>query len=244
MPVNPVKYANRLSHYYNRLRYWMTVIRLGEGIDTKECPACGYLGKFKAFGQPPRYSAQCPNCSSLERHRLLCLALQNLPLLSKSEDVLHFAPEPIVSRLLVGYEVNYTSADVVPGQAARTLDLERIDLPSESVDVVVVNHVLEHVDDAAALAEIYRILKERGRFIATSPVIEGWQHTYENPEVGDDEGRNIHFGQADHVRFYGRDIRDRIRAVGFALDEFVGDGAEAVKYGLLRGERIFIGTKI
>ena len=135
------------------------------------------------------------------------------------------------------------SADIVPGRAVRSLDLEKIDLPIKSVDVVIANHVLEHVDDKAALVEIYRILRDGGRLIATSPVVEGWQHTYENPDVGDDEGRNIHFGQADHVRFYGRDIRDRIRAVGFALDEFVGDGAESVKYGLLRGERIFIGTK-
>ena len=105
MPINIVKQANRISHYYRRARYWMTVIRLGEGVDIKECPAHGYHGRFKAFGQPPRYSAQCPKCSSLERHRLLCLALRTLTLLSEGEDVIHFAPEPVVSKLLIGYRV-------------------------------------------------------------------------------------------------------------------------------------------
>jgi len=55
--------------------------------------------------------------------------------------------------------------------------------------------------------------------------------------------RELHFGQSDHIRYYGRDFRDRFRDVGFTLREFVGTGEEAVTYSLLRGERVFIGEK-
>jgi SAM-dependent methyltransferase len=234
-----------LAHLYHRLRYWITVIREGEGRQRKTCPACGYYGGFKAFGHPPRYNAECPNCGSLERHRLLCLAFERLGLLSEGKDkkLLHFAPEAIVGKMVSKYGVVYLTADLRPGFATLTLNMEKIDLPDSSIDVVMANHVLEHVDDRAALAEIHRILTPGGRLIATVPLIEGWMHTYENPEITSDADRDVHFGQFDHVRYYGRDFRDRVLAAGFTLDEYVGSGLEVVEYGLLRGERVFIGTR-
>jgi hypothetical protein len=76
-----------------------------------------------------------------------------------------------------------------------------------------------------------------------TPVAEGWDTTYENAAVTDPRGRTVHFGQWDHVRYFGRDLRDRIRRAGFTLDEFVTDGADCVEFSLLRGERVFIATK-
>ena len=75
------------------------------------------------------------------------------------------------------------------------------------------------------------------------PIIEGWTSTYENPSVRTNRGRNLHFGQADHVRFYGADVRERIRAAGFALDEYAANGEDCVKFGLARGETVFIAIK-
>jgi SAM-dependent methyltransferase len=245
VPKDFLKYVTRtnLARYHERIRYWITVIQRGEGIGVKECPACGYIGKFKAYGHPPRYNAACPKCGSLERHRLFCLALRSPVLVSEGEKVIHFAPETVIGEMLAGYHVDYLTADIVPGRAALTLNMEQISLPDKSVDVVVTNHVLEHVDDKAALMEIHRVLKDGGRLLATVPMIEGWEHTYENPRVSDDAGRELHFGQHDHVRFYGRDFRERVRAAGFTLDEFVCNGADSVQYGLSPGERLFIGKK-
>ena len=123
------------------------------------------------------------------------------------------------------------------------LNLENIELPDASVDVVVANHVLEHVDDHRALGELFRILRPGGRLIATVPIVEGWERTYEDPTIDDPARRAAHFGQWDHVRYYGRDFRERITGAGFTLQEFAATGDQAVRHSLLRGERVFIGLK-
>jgi SAM-dependent methyltransferase len=227
----------------SRLRYWLEVACRASGTGVRECPICGYHGKFKAFGHPPRYNAECPDCRCLERHRLFYLAVQRLQLLSARQSVLHFAPEEVIGQIVRQYDVSYLTADIMAGRASLVLDIQRIALPDRALDLVIVNHVLEHVDDVAALSELYRILKPGGRVIASVPIVEGWDETYENPGVADEIGRDTHFGQSDHVRYYGRDFRNRITSAGFALQEFTVGGAESVRYSLLRGERIFIGTK-
>jgi len=120
------------------------------------------------------------------------------------------------------------------------LNIEAIDLPDALFDVIVCNHVLEHVDDKRALAEMYRILKPNGFCIITVPIIESWDKTYENAAVHTESERFMHFGQSDHIRIYGRDFRDRIKGAGFSIEEFTGTGDDCVKYGLMRGERVFI----
>ena len=56
------------------------------------------------------------------------------------------------------------------GDRIKQGDLQRIDEPNSSFDVVLLNEVLEHVpDDAKALEEVYRILKPGGRVIVFSP---------------------------------------------------------------------------
>jgi SAM-dependent methyltransferase len=172
---------------------------------------------------------------------LIRLALDKYPL-PKTADVLHFAPESAVARLLP--DNNYRSADMNRGTADLMLDVTAIDLPSRSVDVVVINHVLEHVsDDRRALAELFRILREGGVLIVTIPIIEGWDVTYEDRSVIAPEDRNLHFGQKDHLRYYGRDFRDRVIDAGFSLQEYVASGSDCVRYGLTPGERVFFARR-
>ncbi len=76
-----------------------------------------------------------------------------------------------------------------------------------------------------------------------TPVVEGWAETYENPAITTPKLRRLHFGQHDHVRYYGRDVRDRIRAPGFALTEVTAVEPDVLTYGLNRGETLFIATK-
>jgi SAM-dependent methyltransferase len=158
--------------------------------------------------------------------------------------VLHFAPEPCLRRIIQEASAYYRSADFAPAPDSLLLNIEKIDLPDHSVDVVIANHVLEHVDDLAALRELRRILSDRGRMIVSIPIIEGWATTYENPSIKSKVEREIHFGQADHLRFYGRDFRDRVLSAGFSLEEFVADGPDAARYALTRGDAIFICTKV
>jgi SAM-dependent methyltransferase len=219
-------------------------MQMAAGIAPRLCPLCDYFGNFAAFGQPPRFDARCPSCASLERHRLIWLAITRQGLLDPSHRLLHFAAEgPLRKRIhkLVGqYETAELRADLFPDHI---LNIEAIDLPDDSFDRIICNHVLEHVDDRKALLEMHRILRPGGIAILTTPLIEAWAETYENPEISNPADRFLHFGQNDHVRFFGRDLRARIIAAGFVLDEVTAKEPDVHRFGLMRGETVFIATK-
>ena len=120
------------------------------------------------------------------------------------------------------------------------LNIESIDLPAEAFDLVCCCHVLEHVDDKRAIPELYRILAREGLLIAMVPIVEGWERTFECDSVSNDRQRLLYFGQRNHVRFYGRDIRERLTASGFVIDEFVAEEPAVSNHGLTRGERVLL----
>ena len=128
-------------------------------------------------------------------------------------------------------------------RADRVLDIEALEVADESYDVVICNHVLEHVDDRAALSELYRVLRPGGRLVCTFPIIEGWDETYEDDAITGDRERVMHFGQYDHRRIYGRDVRGRIEDAGFELVEHTSVEPDIMRYGLQRGKKVFVGLK-
>ncbi|MGK9167735.1 methyltransferase domain-containing protein [Inquilinus limosus] len=157
--------------------------------------------------------------------------------------VLHFAAESVLQAFLKQTAKSYRSADLRPGAGDIVLNIEEIDLPSESVDMVICNHVLEHVDDRRALSEIHRILTPDGLAVLSFPNVPGWPETYENPAVVDPRDRLLHFGQADHVRVFGYDVRRRISDAGFRLEEITAKEPFVHRHALMRGETIFIARK-
>jgi hypothetical protein len=91
---------------------------------------------------------------------------------------------------------------------------------------------------------MFRVLSHDSFLILAFPIIEGWASTYENVDINTNEGRLIHFGQADHIKYFGRDVRNRIQDHGFTiLEEFTGSPEMCVKYGLQRGEVLFLCKK-
>lgn len=217
--------------------------RMGGGV-ARTCPLCGYHGDFLAAGNPPRYDVRCPSCDSLERHRLLALRLLETGILQTHHSLLHFAPEPLISRQLRGIIPEYTTTDIRPDGVDMVLDIENLDVPDAAFDAILCVHVLEHVDDRRALGELYRVLRPSGVLYCMIPIVEGWEQTYENPQVGSPAERELHFGQSNHVRYFGRDFRDRVRAAGFTLEELTCSGEEAVAHSLARGERVFVCRKV
>jgi len=157
--------------------------------------------------------------------------------------VLHFAPERHLRRHIDAASGEYVTADVKPGRADLVLDIERLDLPDESFDCIICSHVLEHVDDVAALSELHRVLKSDGVLLLMIPVLYGWARTYENPGITAPEERRRHFGQWNHVRWYGADIRERIASAEFGLSEFLAPMAAVLQFRLMREERIYIATR-
>lgn len=213
-------------------------------IPAAECPCCDYEGRFAAGGTIARLGTICPRCSSFERHRLFALAVKRRFLHFADRDVLHFAPTPPIERMInkAGPRTHRT-ADLQSGRAQMQLDIEAIDLPPASVDVVVASHVLEHVNDRRALSEIFRILRPNGQLIAMVPIIEGWAQTYEDPSIVAPEDRLRYFGRHDHVRWYGADFRDRLRSAGFDLDEYTAGPVDAARYRLERGHKVFVASR-
>ena len=216
------------------------VTSLAWGKPPRHCPICGYEGMFSPVRHKPEI--WCPSCDSRPRHRQLKLWIDREMVLPAGAKVLHFAAEPWVRGWFEARGADYVTADI-NDKFELQLDIEATDLPDASFDMVMANHVLEHVDDAKALAEMFRILKPGGQAVITVPMIEGWDETHEDPTLKTEAERRLHYGDPTHKRFYGRDVRDRIRAPGFELHEFVAVEPDVSTHALHRGERIFVGLK-
>jgi SAM-dependent methyltransferase len=187
--------------------------------DVVECPCCD--STFSRFlPHRGRERAKCPRCGALERHRVLWLFLEReTDLFERPGAMLHIAPEYAFLRRLSQVEgLRYVTGDFDSPLAEHQLDV--MDLPFEdgSFDFLMCNHVLEHVtDDRLALAEIHRVLEPGGWAVLMCPVDRSRATTLENPSVVTPAERHRVFGQADHVRLYGRDYADRLAAAGFAV---------------------------
>src|SRR6202022_2066516 len=176
----------------------------------RQCNLCGFHGYFLAFGYPPRFDATCPNCGSLERHRLFGLWLKENQSRISGKDILHFAPEAVLKKCIKPLAAIYQTADLNPEYGDVVLNIEEITLPDESVDVIICGHVLEHLDHKRALSELRRVLRPDGILLLLFPIVEGWDETYENAALTTPEERELHFGQGDHIRFFGRQVRSDI----------------------------------
>lgn len=221
---------------------WPNSYHATKRLAKRLCPVCGYRGYFGNFGRPPRLDARCMKCGSLERHRLFWLWFKGEKQ-KISQPILHFAPEAVLENKFRQLFESYITADIF-AKADLRLNIENIEIESATIETVICNHVLEHVDDKKALSEIYRILSDDGVFICSVPIIEGWEKTYENENAKTAFDRELHFGQKDHIRYYGRDFRDRLKLAGFKrIVEYTAEGDIVLEYGLLRGEKIFICSK-
>jgi SAM-dependent methyltransferase len=218
------------------------------------CPVCGNsYKKFLPYGRiNPRPNALCPGCLSLERHRLIWLYLKNKTNFFDSRlKILHVAPEAcFIKRFERQHGENYITADIESPLAKVKMDIHKIPFPENTFDVVLCNHVLEHVDnDIQAMSEINRVLKPGGFSILQVPFFPPIpETTIEDKSITDPREREKAFGQDDHVRKFGLDYPKRLEKAGLKAveDSFVNELSEAdrSKFGLAKGEIIFKGIKV
>lgn len=202
--------------------------------------------KFLPYGYKKlRKNALCPGTLSLERHRLLWLYLERkTSFLDDSIKVLHVAPEQVFYKKFKSFSHwDYTTTDLFSPLADVKADLCNLPFESNTYDLILCNHVLEHIpDDEKAIKEIYRILKPRGTAILQVPLNENRNTTFEDNSIEDPKERARIFGQYDHVRIYGKDYYDRLKSVGFeaTADDFINtlSEQEQEKFGLPKDERI------
>ncbi len=142
--------------------------------------------------------------------------------------VLHVAPEEMITRKLSRMKhIRYITGDANPERYSHytnaiRLDITRIPFADETFDIIICNHVLEHIpDDRLAMRELYRVLKPEGFALLQVPLSEVNRETYENPAVITEEERLEHYGQKDHVRIYGKkDYLMRLTGAGFKVHEY------------------------
>ena len=191
----------------------------------RECPVCGSrYRRFMPYGYvTSREDALCPHCLSLERHRMIWLWLkESSNLFEGYPRLLHIAPEVSLMRHFKRhYQDNkgYITADLESPLADLHFDVQNIPLEDEYIDVIICNHLLEHVeDDRRAMAELYRILKKGGWGIMLVPEDGSRARTFEDDTITDPEERTRIFGQYDHRRIYGRDYDKRLAEAGFRVE--------------------------
>lgn len=192
-----------------------------------ECPVCQKeFSKFLSYGSDiaHRENVLCPYDLTLERHRLMWLYLKNETnfFTTQKLKVLHIAPEQCFHTLFKKQSnLDYLTGDLLSPIADIHFDLHNIPLEENSFDVIICNHVLEHVEDAKqCMSELFRVLKPGGFGIMQVPQDRTRTVTYEDPTITSPEEREKHFWQYDHVRLFGLDYPDWLRRVGFEVTEY------------------------
>jgi SAM-dependent methyltransferase len=163
----------------------------------KTCNICGNNtfiggpgGRMSASGAPPR----CEKCQSLERHR----AYRNIFDQLRNEgfkklSFLQFSHDKTVESDW------FTSHEVSIYGGVNSLDLQKIDRDSYNYDIVMCNHVLEHVPyDNSALCELLRITKKTGFVFLTVPSPSTQERTTDWGYPKEE--------QHGHYRIYGTDF--------------------------------------
>lgn len=206
------------------------LVRLKGKLDSGnkvECNICGnHYTRFGNFGG--RQSVLCPGCFSLERHRLVYQYLKDKTgVFTKPMRVLHFAAEKCINeKLTQNKELEYETADLlnqfmamIEVKPKHQMSVTDIQFPDNHFDLILCNHVLEHVpDDVKAMSELYRVMKPGGLGIFQVPIDAKTDEIKEDYSLGPDD-RKKYYGSIDHVRMYAeKGYINRLSSVGFQVE--------------------------
>lgn len=163
----------------------------------------------------------CPVCGATDRDRLYALYMR--PLLESGErcNLLDIAPSSALSSWMRRHpNLQYRSADLQAPNVDDHIDITDMQPYTDGqFDFFVCSHVLEHVhDDAQAIKELHRVLRQGGRGIAMVPIHLSLTHTLYDPAKTSEAERWHHYLQGDHVRAYARaDYVAALECAGFRV---------------------------
>jgi SAM-dependent methyltransferase len=167
----------------------------------------------------------CPVCKASYRQRLVKAFLDDIGEPTSDKKLLLIAPEESLHNIFKKkLGKNYVCGDLLPERYSyyakpMKIDLTSIEFANNSFDIIICNHVLEHIpDDRKAMQEILRVLKPSGFAMLQVPVSLKLKETFEDWTITTPEDRLKNFGQKDHVRVYSMDYVDRLKSVGFQVE--------------------------
>ena len=191
------------------------------------CPCCGnHIKNFINFKyKSNHYNPQlyirhykntiCPICCSLPRQRMVAVYINEMADSLKNKEILFFAPSYAGEICMKRLDLIYKSADLYQFADIK-IDIQDICLPDASIDVILCNHVLEHVPKyKSAIQEMYRVLRVGGILELSVPQFKDGKYTLAEGRDGKENWEK--YGQADHLRVFGSDIREILEENGFAV---------------------------
>ena len=180
----------------------------------RRCNICRWEGE-RFDGPAHCEAATCPRCGAIGRDRFLFWSMQHCvtPPTGRTARLLETSPRlGRAYRFAMAQWFDYLCSDFDERAHAGMIrvDLQAIDLPADSIDVILSPHVLEHVPDTdRALSELYRVLRPGGRLLLQVPLLQGRTAPPDAPEFhGDDTPVFWRFGP---------DLGDRLAAAGFTV---------------------------
>ena len=202
--------------------------------------------RFLSYGRGDRTrpNALAPDTLSLERHRAVWMYLsEHSDLFSGGPNrrMLHLAPEYcFLKRFNRAEGLEIVRADFVSPWADVHFDVHDIPYKDNHFDIIMGNHLMEHVaDDRKVMTEYFRVMKPGGWGIFQVPMDRGNENTLEDPNVTNPAARERLYWQRDHVRLYGLDYVNRYRDAGFEVEEI-----DLVSlFGADRHERCALGSE-
>ena len=161
---------------------------------------------------------RCIGCGSLARHRLCVHFAETFGYLSEpnTRRMLHIAPEKMTSPVFkTRIGMGYVGADALPSgyphvPCLRLFLPDGMDIfPDHYFDLIVHNHVLEHIPGhfKDALESLLRCVAVGGMMIFSVPGPWYGRTTEEGGELlATDAERVARFGQANHLKRFGGDM--------------------------------------
>ena len=191
------------------------------------CNICRWTGS--AFlGQAHTESAECPQCGSIARDRFLLWCFTSRSGKMRGTRMIETSPRlggEYRAYMQRWFSYRTSDFDLSAHRGDIQLDLQQIDLPDASVDVILTPHVLEHVPDTdRALSELFRVIAPGGRMYLQVPLVYGATAAPTTPE--------FHADNTPVFWNFGWDLTDRLRAAGFTATVLVTNEYDDV----LRGE--------
>lgn len=240
-PESQKRYCNICGH--------QTVFFRNAGINSVT------LKELEVIGGSKRTHTVCPYCGSIDRFRYSWYVLSQYAGINDSSPylggykILHFAPESCIAQILEEkFSDDYYTADIVPGRAKYCVDITNIQFESNSYNLTIANHVLEHIkNEHAAVKELIRVTRNDGIIVLSAPISLKLKKTIEETSELSDQERLKRFGQIDHVRLYGDDFKTRLESYGLKVDELAAmdilSENDIRRMKLIENDKIFICRK-